>query len=816
MTGLKHPLRSRRGFTLVELIVVLVILGVLAAFTVPALTGYIDTAKEKQAVSEAQTCVATATNLAAQKYAAWQQDNIAVALTGGKDEHYLQDWAGTVSSTAPAVTGGTVALTEGSGQYLLGVESPPRGGTADQDVAPTAGVSGHVSALTCSAGGQVVYLVYTSKDGITVVYTNDATDTTVDTGIDKADVPKPGDGGKDDSGKDDGGKDDGKDDGGKDDGGSDTTPELPEGALGFLTFNFRDVDGFTGIGITNVKIVNENNHSQVFFSGKTNSGGSVYVPIYREGDTANHVVADGLKNLYTMQVETPDGRQQVFDFIFKIGGDDENFRIDVYNNTNNNMFYRTAETSADGKTYTCYNAKAAEISIRFQDEFGKAISGIQSIIKTGEYASDTIATPTSGDSDYMLAVKMHAGDNFSASSYRDISGYSGKDLYIQLVNLPDKYVSPTRENKLYFNLDQETTNGTNYGAGSVTVRNNNDKTYVSTSNNSIVITLRLQQVITFHSYAQDEIGKELRNVSFSLQKLDPATGSYSEEKHWSNPDYMDSPAQQFALTSGTYKLVQTAYSEEDYYQAPDIAFTLTNIDGTSTMKLEGTPSSSIDAATCTVTAINPLKLKTLNIQIIDKTTGASWAGASVTITGDLGNRSDQDRNWTTGKDTQQTFKAPLGKGDYVITVNENNIYAQTKLGFSISADGTLIVLPKKGSDGYIQNRTIYVYAEPRFVVTFSGPGTSDIGSAKAKITNGTTTVIEELRGDTNNNVSLPTGNYTLIETRTPQSKHDSFNPLPQQSITIQRSDDAYPIINKHTSNPWNDIPTLNYQYTRKS
>ena len=69
MTGLKKALRSRRGFTLVELVVVLVIAGITASFAVPALTGYIDNTKEKQAVSETQACVMAATRIAAQKYA---------------------------------------------------------------------------------------------------------------------------------------------------------------------------------------------------------------------------------------------------------------------------------------------------------------------------------------------------------------------------------------------------------------------------------------------------------------------------------------------------------------------------------------------------------------------------------------------------------------------------------------------------------------------------------------------------------------------------------------------------------------------------
>lgn len=60
---------KKKGFTLVELIVVLVILAILAALLIPALTGYIDKAKEKQITAETRQVVMAAQTLADEAYA---------------------------------------------------------------------------------------------------------------------------------------------------------------------------------------------------------------------------------------------------------------------------------------------------------------------------------------------------------------------------------------------------------------------------------------------------------------------------------------------------------------------------------------------------------------------------------------------------------------------------------------------------------------------------------------------------------------------------------------------------------------------------
>lgn len=81
MLALQNKRKKEGGFTLVELIVVLVILAILAALLIPALTGYIQKAKDKSITAECRQAVMAAQTLYDEEYGALSTAGGAIEFT---------------------------------------------------------------------------------------------------------------------------------------------------------------------------------------------------------------------------------------------------------------------------------------------------------------------------------------------------------------------------------------------------------------------------------------------------------------------------------------------------------------------------------------------------------------------------------------------------------------------------------------------------------------------------------------------------------------------------------------------------------------
>ena len=488
MTGLKRTLRSRGGFTLVELIVVLVILGVLATFAVPALTGYIGSAKEKQAVSEAQACVITATRQGAQNYALVQN----ASITGKSDgANALTNWAGTLTNEGPTVTGGDVALTEGSGQYLLHVNNPPAGSITPVGISSDAGVKGTVQGMTCNASGQVLYLVYTSADGIQVVYTNAGTTASVNIGSDEAVVvPTPK---KDDNSG--GGETGGGSTGGGISGGGTTGSTATANEKQFI-IHLQDIETKKSAPFANRKYHIQSGENS--FDVDSDENGDILLDISRDKDHSPRTVI-GDKRTTITDAEVPDGYQVI--------PSDTEIYINVRNNGDNDYYLNSIQDGGnfnsgivemDKRRLTIMRFPVAKLELHVTDPEGAPLSGAIFAIMDGQ---KTVAKLTSGSNgECSIPVKLHEGDSIEYSAFLTTGDQNNKTYVINEICPPEGYKRgfkcsfhlyydpypsiPAPHKKTWFYIDAFTPNSGAWGSYSLekTV-GNNDTFHIIYKNN---------------------------------------------------------------------------------------------------------------------------------------------------------------------------------------------------------------------------------------------------------------------------------------------------------------------------------------------
>ena len=564
---MKRRNNRQTGFTLVECIAALVVMSVLAALLVPALNHYLDEGRKEQAVSEAQNCVTSATEWAAKQraalmakaYAANKPFNEAYADVNNAALRWSANYED-LAAAAPTVTGGTVALTEGDGQYVLCPDAPTPAGTADNTmkaaVKAAAEVNGSVTAMQLNADGKVLYLLYTAANGTTVAYT--AADTAKDpaTTVPVAKLPenkKP-------------------DTSGGETGGITPTPSHSGDLV------FRVLDEYTEQPVQGISFSVLNEAGQpVFDSQATDDNGMVYFAL-DPSDWDNH-----FKKFTLHPEDWPTGYQQVFDVTFNIVASDKNNdgSYDSYEmqanpvNTNHSIYkYKdgtvgTLTGGSENHLYTFYVRSVPTLELRIRDKDTNNPVNNVNFTMTKDSQSKTINGSTS---DTVFYVKLHGEDNLpTAHDFIDLrSNDSRGDWSVKCNTVPEGY---RNFDNFYLKIelqnrdeheDQLYIESRSQGSGSTNTTYDNDYEH-----NRYIVTIPVIPAAKVTIQKTNDLGQPVSGADLKLETLD-ASGNRSVVKQWTTDA---SGTNTLTLTTGTYCLKEEN-APDGYTAAKEMTFTV--------------------------------------------------------------------------------------------------------------------------------------------------------------------------------------------------------------------------------------------------
>lgn len=846
---MKRRNERQKGFTLIELLVVLIVIAVLAAVLVPALTSYLDDAREKKAVSEAQVCVTAATEWAAvqrtalisQAYQSNQTFADAYNAAGNTAK-----WSTTyeaLSTAAPTVTG-TPALAEGDGQYFLRPESEPAttGDTTDETMKATvktaAGVDGTLQKLQLNADGKVLYLLYTSAEGIPVAYTAAGTAQTPDTTVLVATLPE------------------------------DTPPKPSEPShSGDLVFCVKDE--YTGDPVPGISfhVVNEAGET-VFTSQKTDDKGMVYFTLDVSSWDPN---SSNCKYFTLCPDDWPVGYQQVFDVKFSISAEKKDgsqtynsYRINgIEDDKNENTAkYKkgkigTLDGGATDHLYTFYARTVPTLHLRVLDVVNDRLLNNVKFTLSKEGTSQSIPI-TSGSSPTLLDVKLHTEDKpHTGRDFIDLS--SSDSLGDWLVNFTDfpegyQYFDNCRitirlqdgnghNNQLYTEFRRgQWVNGKQSNTD-ITCDNQYD-------NNKYIVTIRVQGGKEVNFFVYDGLDSvhtaQLPNATMKLCKQDGTEIATFTTDKYGKPTGAGNFTK--TLSEGDYTLKLVSNAPDGYTPPADIPFTIkSGADGLLTLTGDATY---VDNENSTVTMlVTKPNTKRIQLQVVDAITKQPWAGVNVKVTGDsLGATDDSKRYYAIDSlaNNTHTFDLDLLK-DGKITVKivgsdnkksefENdyhkdsytNNFVGSKYEFHLSknSDGTVTLTENAGdysNNGEISpdGNTVYVYAYPQVIVdfntkrVFAGVGIAGrksilhIVTSKGAIpttVNGEELSTWEVKPDNHNHsVGLSLGSYKLYEERKTHGYYEILN-LPLEFKVTQQVN-GFPAVTNPDGSPILDYDT---------